>query len=258
MEVFVGTSGWHYQSWNPELSFDWYIKNSGLNAIELNSSFYRFPFPNQAKSWARKTKLINPELRWAIKANRLITHVFKFNERALSTWKKFESLFEPLNENIDFYLFQLPPSLKSSFAPKLESFIRRVNLKEKFALEVRNLDWFKEKWIGWAKSLEITWVSVDSPDFPLEVYSSNGIVYERMHGRSAWYSHYYTDEELKEVKEKILKVKPKKVYVFFNNDHAMLENAQRMLELLTKGKILKKESKKLKIKSKLYSFLKNK
>jgi len=229
MKVYVGTSGWMY-SWNPD-GFDWFIKNSGLNAIELNASFYRFPFPNQVKSWKRKTEQFNPSLRWSIKVNRLITHVFKFSERTLSTWKKFENLFKPLSEHVDFFLFQLPPSLTSKFAPKLERFIKKVKLNEKFALEVRNMSWFDEKWIEWASKFGITWVSVDAPDFPLEVYSSNGIVYERMHGRFAWYSHYYTDEELKEVEEKILKIKPRKVYVFFNNDHAMLENARRMLGL---------------------------
>jgi len=233
LKAFVGTSGWAY-SWNLGGNFEWFAKNSGLNAVELNASFYRFPFPNQVKSWKKKTENFNPNLRWSIKVNRLITHVFKFSERALSTWKKFEKLFEPLNEQIDFFLFQLPPSLTSKFAPKLKIFIEKVKLEERFALEVRNLDWFQEKWVEWASELGVTWVSVDSPDFPLEVYSSNRIVYERMHGRTAWYSHYYSDEELKEVANNILKVKPKKAYVFFNNDHAMLENAQRMLELFEK------------------------
>ncbi len=235
MKVFVGTSGWFYD-WNPD-GFDWYIKNSGLNATELNASFYHFPFPNQVKAWANKTKKINPSLRWSIKVNRLITHVFKFNEKAFELWKRFEDLFKPLEKNIDFYLFQLPPSLTSKFSSKLEEFIKKTNLKEKFALEVRNLDWFKEECIEWAKKLKITWVSVDSPDFPLEVYCTNGIVYERMHGRTAWYSHYYTDKELEEVKEKILRTNSRKVYVFFNNNHAMLENAQRMFELLISEEI---------------------
>jgi len=235
VEIYCGTSGWQY-NWNPN-GFDWFIKNSKLNAVELNASFYRFPFPSMIASWARKTKSINPELRWAIKVNRFITHVFKFSEKAFSTWKKFENLFKPLSENIDFYLFQLPPSLKSSFAEKIEKFIKQTKLKEKFALEVRNLDWFQEKCIEFAQKLGITWVSVDAPDFtnfPREVYNLNGIVYLRMHGRYEWYSHYYTDEELLEVRAKILKTRPKKVYVFFNNNHNMLENAQRMFVYLTK------------------------
>jgi len=233
MQVFVGTSGWAY-SWNPN-GFDWYVKNSGLNSVELNASFYRFPFPNQVKSWARKTKEFNPSLRWSIKVNRLITHVFKFSERAFSTWKKFERLFKPLAENIDFYLFQLPPSLTQKFSSKVESFIKKVKLEERFALEVRNLSWFESKWIEWAKNLGITWVSVDAPyftNFPREIYCTSDSIYLRMHGRSNWYAHYYEAKELEEIKERILRVKAKKVYVFFNNNHAMLANAQRMLKLL--------------------------
>ncbi|MEO0226027.1 MAG: DUF72 domain-containing protein, partial [candidate division WOR-3 bacterium] len=53
MKIHVGTSGWYYE-WNQDRTLDWYITNSGLNSIELNASFYRFPFPNQVKAWAKK------------------------------------------------------------------------------------------------------------------------------------------------------------------------------------------------------------
>jgi uncharacterized protein YecE (DUF72 family) len=36
------------------------------------------------------------------------------------------------------------------------------------------------------------------------------------------------------VAEKILKLNPEKVYVFFNNNHAMLENAREMLKIFLK------------------------
>ncbi|MEM2249703.1 MAG: DUF72 domain-containing protein [Candidatus Bathyarchaeia archaeon] len=226
MECFVGTSGWFY-SWNLDGSFDWFVKFSGLNAVELNMSFYRFPFPSMIRSWAVKGK----SLRWAIKVNRLITHTFKFGQRAYESWQKFGSLFTPLEPYIDFYLFQLPPSMTPKSQPAIEEFITKTNLGKKFALEVRNIKWFDKAYVNWASKLGITWVSVDSPDYPLDIYNANGIVYERMHGRTAWYSHYYTDEELREVAEKILSTKPEKVYVFFNNNHAMLENARRMQKI---------------------------
>jgi uncharacterized protein YecE (DUF72 family) len=60
---------------------------------------------------------------------------------------------------------------------------------------------------------------------------SKDIIYERIHGRTDWYSHNYKDEELLEIKERIISSKLKEVYVFFNNDH-MFENAMRMYELL--------------------------
>ena len=52
-----------------------------------------------------------------------------------------------------------------------------------------------------------------------------------MHGRTAWYAHNYSDKELEEVAEKIMKAKPEKAYVFFNNDTAMLVNARKMLDI---------------------------
>jgi len=229
MHAFVGTSGWMY-AWNEEQNLDWYVKNSGLNAVELNASFYRFPFPKWVESWATKGR----ELRWSIKVNRLITHTFKFGERALDLWKRFETTFKPLESNIDFYLFQLPPFMTPSFASRLEQFVEKTGLEQKFALEIRNLDWFNKEWVDWASKLGITWVSVDCPDFPLDVFNTNGIVYERMHGRYDWYSTYYKDQELEEVAKNIAKVKPEKAYVFFNNNHAMLDNARKMLAILSK------------------------
>ena len=239
MKVFVGTSGWHY-SWNPDLSLDWYITNSGLNSIELNSSFYRFPFPNQVKGWANKTKLYNPKIRWSVKVNRLITHVFRFNDNAFNKWKIFENLFKPLDKFIYFYLFQLPPSFKSNNFEKIEKFFKKTKLKERFALEFRNIEWFKDKWIDWAKKLKLTLVSVDAPEFtkfPRKIFNINGIVYLRMHGRKAWYSHNYTEKELEEVKYNIEKENPKEVYVFFNNNHNMLENARKFLKAMSYGNI---------------------
>ncbi len=228
MKTYVGTSGWSYP-WNPD-GFDWYAKNSKLNAVELNSSFYRYPFPAYVKSWAKKGK----ELRWAVKVNRLITHIYKFSEKAHTRWKSFKKLFEPLDKQIDFYLFQLPPSTTPKSLEKIEKFIKKIKLKQRFAIEVRNEEWFNKEYLKWAKELGITWVSVDAPKFSRDIYKINKFVYVRMHGRKFWYSHNYTDKELKEVVKKIKEKKPKACYVFFNNDHNMLKNARKMKQYLEK------------------------
>lgn len=233
MRIYVGTSGWYY-SWNPRLTLDWYLKYSGLNTIELNASFYKFPFPNQVKSWANKTARINPEMRWSIKVNRFITHVFKFSERAFETWNKFQRLFKPLEKYIDFYLFQLPPYLSPQYFDRIQRFYYKINLHEKFALEWRNMDWFKDKWIKWAKELKLTLVSIDSPQHLTKIFNVNGIIYLRLHGRTEWYSHNYTVDELEDIAEKILSLNPSKIYVYLNNDHYMRENALTLLKLLRK------------------------
>ena len=216
MKVFVGTSGWFY-GWNKEKSLDWYVQNSGLNAIELNASFYRFPYPNQVKAWARKGK----NLRWSIKVNRLITHVHKLS-RVSDTWRKFKRLFSPMEDMIDFYLLQLPPSFSPRLRERLEKFIKN---EEKIVVEFRHPDWFGETY-------NFPIVSVDAPNLPLRIFSYKGVVYIRFHGRTSWYSYNYSKNELEEVASLIKEAKPRKVYAFFNNNHDMLNNARKFKEIM--------------------------
>ncbi|ABN70523.1 protein of unknown function DUF72 [Staphylothermus marinus F1] len=228
MEVYVGTSGWMYD-WNELGSFDWYVKYSGLNAVELNASFYRFPFRNQVLSWSRKGR----NLRWSIKVHRSITHYRRLSESALSIWKKFYDLFSPLDKYVDFYLFQMPPNFvyKDRNMDKIKKFYEESGLEERFALEIRHHSWFNEAFINWCSKLGLTLVSIDAP-IGTWVVNTNGIIYLRIHGREYWYAYDYNREELEELVEKMIKLKPYKIYVFFNNDHWMLSNARLMKQIL--------------------------
>ncbi len=227
MKIYIGTSGWFYD-WNLGRSLNWYVANSMLSAVELNASFYRFPFPNQIKSWAQQGK----NLKWSIKVNRRITHLSKFNKDSYPLWQSFYNLFSPMHDLIDFFLFQLPPSFTPDNRDVLSDFIRHTSLNDKFALEVRNQKWFTEKEINWAKKLHITWVSVDTPKFPNTIYQTSDKVYLRMHGRTHWYQYNYSKKELEEISHRIKSLKPKAVYIYFNNDQDMLANAQLMQQIM--------------------------
>lgn len=225
----MGTSGWSYD-WNPD-GFDWYVENSGLNSVELNASFYRLPFRNHVYSWSKKTV---KGFRWAIKVSRIITHIYRMNPKAVKTFNKFINLFTPLEEHIDYYLFQFPPFLEPSqnAVRNIERFFTKVEISEKVAIEWRNLKWFSGEWEEWASNKGFTTVSVDSPELPRQIFNTSGTVYLRMHGRSSWYSHNYTEEELREVVDNMLEAKPRRIYVFMNNDHYMIGNARMILKML--------------------------
>jgi len=229
MKVYVGTSGWMYD-WNLGGSLDWYVKYSRLNAVELNMTFYRYPFRNQIIGWLKR----GSRLRWTIKVHRSITHLFKLSDKALNPWFRFKELFKPMDNLIDFYLFQLPPSVKYSerFLERVLKFHRESRLGSRFAIEFRDPSWFENKSaLDTLSSAGVTLVSVDSP-IGVWVIKSNDTIYLRMHGRYYWYAHYYTDEELMEVASKVIELRPERLYVFFNNDHDMLENARRFYGLM--------------------------
>ncbi|MEM3492294.1 MAG: DUF72 domain-containing protein [Nitrososphaerota archaeon] len=227
MEIYVGTSGWLYD-WNAGGSLEWYVKHSGLNAVELNMSFYRYPTRRMVESWSERGR----SLRWSIKTNRIITHVYRLNEKAIEAWDRFRKMFSPMEDLIHHYLFQLPPSLGPRYASRIEKFASVTQLGSRLALEWRNPEWFRDTWIEWAEKIGVTVVSIDAPDLPRIIMKSGSVIYLRMHGRRAWYSHDYSDRELAEVASSIAKLSPSQVYVYFNNDHAMLKNAQRMLNIL--------------------------
>jgi uncharacterized protein YecE (DUF72 family) len=133
VRVFVGTSGWFYD-WNEERMLDWYVARSGLDAVELNASSYRFPFPNMVRSWASKGK----GLAWSVKVSRTITHTHRFNEAALKAWTRFRALFEQLEPLVHFYLFQLHPVITFAHAERIERFSGAAGLGSRFALEPRH------------------------------------------------------------------------------------------------------------------------
>jgi uncharacterized protein YecE (DUF72 family) len=222
MKVFVGTSGWYYE-WNKKKSLDWFVQNSGLNSIELNASFYRFPSQKQIEGW----KVKGAGLRWSVKVHRSITHWRQFSQSSLEIWENFRELFEPMDRLIDFYLFQVPPKFNN--ITKALWFAEAAKLGKRFALEIRNKELLGNDELCAELMKKATLVSVDSPDYRNRIFPEK-TVYMRMHGRTGWYNYDYPEEEIEETIEKIAKFEPEKVYIYFNNNHNMLENAKITLK----------------------------
>jgi uncharacterized protein YecE (DUF72 family) len=198
--------------------------DTGLNAVELNSSFYHFPYKNNIASWKRKS---DRKLRWSVKVNRSITHIYKLNEKSYDLWERFAELFSQMNDLIDFFLFQLPPSFKGSKEnmERIERFIELSGIeeRERIAIEPRDESWFD--YIDSFMNLGVTIVSVDCPDFQWFVRTSD-FYYLRLHGHREWYAYVYSEEELKDLAEKQRALGCRTNYAFFNNDIGMLENAK--------------------------------
>ncbi len=234
MKVYIGTSGWSY-SWNPN-GLKWYVANSGFNSVELNMSFYSFPREKQVERWFKEGK----GLAWVVKVHRAITHYGKLSERVLNTWSKFRRRFSPLEESIHLYLFQLPPSLifNERTWDKVVRFAVKGEVRDKMAIEPRHESWFSENVVSRFREEGIVFVTPDSPLFEglpdLGIICVSGKVYVRMHGRLIWYNYRYLTEELEEVAKKIIKVNPDIAYVFFNNDHDMLDNGRELKKIINK------------------------
>ena len=237
MRVWVGCSGWYYRRWKgifyPEdlpihRWFAYYQEH--FDIVELNSPFYRFPKRATVRNWLRD---IRSEFRFAVKVHRSISHY-----RHYDRWPAFYEALEPLGDRLRVILVQLPPSARADMdlwhallAPLSGDFCH--------AIEFRHVSWFDiaDRLCATAPP-HVLLVSVSAPrstGIPERLLVTHGRVYLRMHGRTAWYRHDYTDEELMGWIEQIRAARPEEVYVFFNNDVGgnAPRNALRMRALLS-------------------------
>jgi len=163
------------------------------------------------------------------KVHRSVTHSHRFNEKALDVWHRFQDAFSPLDPLVRFYLFQAHPRI--SDPDLLIRFAKEAGLGERFALEIRNRELLSDDDACRELHEHLTLVSVDSPDVRNRIFPGETI-YLRVHGRTGWYSHDYMAEELGEMTGLLRESGTGRIFVFFNNDHAMLSNARTMRELL--------------------------
>jgi uncharacterized protein YecE (DUF72 family) len=148
--------------------------------------------------------------------------------------ERFLDLFRPLDEYVDFYLIQLPPRYRAwdRYRERLERFATKLSLGWRLAVEFRDPGWFNEESVGWASNIGFTFVSVDSPEV-IYYCRSGPYIYLRFHGRSGWYTHNYSYNELLEAGRRIAGMGGEAVYAYFNNDHDMLSNARAFREIMS-------------------------
>src|SRR6476620_7511571 len=111
--VHVGCSGWVYKHWRgifyPEglPQKRWFERYSEeFDTVEINASFYRLPLASTFDGWREKAP---PGFRYAVKANRFITHLKKL-AGCDAEIDNFIALARRLQHTLGPILFQLPPS----------------------------------------------------------------------------------------------------------------------------------------------------
>ena len=115
MAIRIGTSGWSYDHWHPELyppglpAGDRLARYAAaFPTAELNSSFYRWPRPAAFTSWRDR---LPDSFRLSVKAPRGLTHARKLSEP--ETWlQRIEAGWHELGDKRAVLLVQLPPSLR--------------------------------------------------------------------------------------------------------------------------------------------------
>ncbi len=236
--IHIGCSGFSYRDWKG-VFYPSNIKQSDMliyysrffDVVEINYTFYSMPHPYTFGEFLNKTK----KLKFSVKANRIFTHDRDYSKDDV---KKFLEGIEPLLESNRFIalLFQFP----SEFDYRGENleYIERLSLDFEGidkVIEVRSRSFGRWDFFRFVEELGFSLVNVDAPRLKgllVGPWKRVGYMnYVRLHGRNEnkWYgseesferyNYLYTEEELRDIKNRI-DIMDKKVdtYIFFNNHY---------------------------------------
>jgi len=247
-DLYIGTSGWHYNDWIGKF----YPKDvtgynelkyhaQHFNTVENNSSFYRISKESTYKTWDRMTPA---GYKFSIKVNKAITHEARL-ELTNDVKAKVDFVLgstQVLGDKLGAIVIQLPASFRYDL-PKLEQFLKffrqRINAQKyrfDIAIEFRSKYWLIDEVYVVLKKYNVALVAGQSSRYPLAREVTADIAYIRMHGPDKLFASKYTTEQLTEWADYIKQISKqvKRIYVYFNNDFYgyAIENAQELADII--------------------------
>jgi uncharacterized protein YecE (DUF72 family) len=222
--VRIGTSGWSYDHWHPELYEAGLPASARLaryaaafGTAELNSSFYRWPPPRAFSSWRRR---LPDGFRLSVKAPRGLTHGRRLY--APEAWlQRIATGWHELGDKRAVLLVQLAPSHPRDDA-RLAYFLRLVPGWLRVAMEFRHPSWHCEEIFALLDAHRAAYCVMSGANLPCILRATTDFTYVRMHGpdNHHLYAGSYPDADLMWWADRIHEwsVSGRDVFVYFNND----------------------------------------
>ncbi|WP_368669940.1 DUF72 domain-containing protein [Beijerinckia sp. L45] len=194
MALYIGTAGWTIPSrYGGAFAMDGthlerYAQK--LDAVEINSSFYRAHKPATYERWAAS---VPASFRFAVKMPKAISHEHKL-VGCDALVARFGEELAGLGDKLGVVLVQLPPSFAHDAALTETFFIElRRHIKAPVALEPRHGSWLTPEVEARLKALQVARVAADPAVVPGADAPGgwDGLVYRRLHGSPRiYYSNY--------------------------------------------------------------------
>jgi uncharacterized protein YecE (DUF72 family) len=208
-EYLVGTGGWAYFKVPRQSSLRVYSRI--FNFVEVNYTFYKYPSMGMVEHWRR---IVPADFTFSVRCHQDLTHRIGLKpvEEAYAVFSQMIGICRVLNA--PFLHLETPPryNFDEQKIKDVREFFEGVNLKgirlawemrAKPTLEVVNL--MEE--LGVVHSVDL---SKETPAFKSDV------AYTRLFGKGKHNIYQFTDEELEEIDQKIVKSEAKIVVASFH------------------------------------------
>jgi uncharacterized protein YecE (DUF72 family) len=197
--LWIGTAGWsvpsRYAAQVPAGGSHLERYARCLNAVEINSSFYR---PHQHKTYQRWAASVPARFRFAVKVPKAMTHERRLDDCA-ALLERFVAEVAGLGDRLGVLLVQLPPKL--AFEKRVANrFFRDLHqrIDASVACEPRHASWFTPEVDDWLAERRVARVAADPAPVPGAGKPGgwNGLAYYRWHGSPRIYYSDYDDAAL--------------------------------------------------------------
>jgi len=183
-KVYIGTSGWNFDSWLG----DFYPRDTRkadllteyarhFGSVEVNSSFYNLPGASTLETWK---KSVPADFTFSCKASRYITHMKKLKEPEEGIDNLMRSL-EPLGNQLGPILFQLPGSWRVN-PERLQNFLSALPKKHRYTFEFRDQSWLCEDVYQLLEAHNCALCFYDYQQYQSPERVTADFVYLRLHG----------------------------------------------------------------------------
>ena len=204
--VYIGCAGWsipkEYAERFPEDGSHLERYAQRLNAVEINSSFYR---PHQPATYARWAEATPAGFRFSVKVPREITHARRLSD-AVEPLDRFLSEVQALGDKLGPLLVQLPPSLAFDRAVVSGFFeALRARFAENVVCEPRHASWFLREAEKVLADHHVARAAADPAPASDAARPGgwDGLVYYRLHGSPRIYYSDYSEEYLDDLAQEL-------------------------------------------------------
>jgi uncharacterized protein YecE (DUF72 family) len=222
--IRIGTSGWSYGHWHPELYPSGLAARDRLaryaeafTTAELNSSFYRWPRPEAFRGWRHR---LPDGFRLSVKAPRGLTHGQRLY--APQAWlQRIAAGWHELGGSRAVLLVQLAPSHTRDDA-RLAYFLQQVPGWIRVAVEFRHHSWQCEETFALLAAHDAAYCVMSGARLPCLLRATTDFAYVRLHGPDLdhLYAGSHSDADLSWWADRVREWDraDKDVFVYFNND----------------------------------------
>lgn len=198
---YVGTAAWtipkeHRSSFN-EGGSHLQMYGGKLNAVEINSSFYRDHKPATYERWAES---VPEDFRFSVKLSKVFTHMQKLKGGEKNLAENLRGIMN-LKSKLGCLLVQLPPSLQFDVEDANGFFENlRATYEGPVAFETRHPSWSTASALDVFQDFRLAAVIADpnpTGERPKAFLSAAELIYFRLHGSPEIYKSNYEPERLR-------------------------------------------------------------